>query len=170
MAEVMTAGHIAPAGGGFEPQRVFNWKLTLPGLTDPEVITLSIESIRMPQISTAVIKQRYLNEDVKVSGGASVGDNQIVVRDYVDRPVFKVLNEWMEQVHNPVTGAIGFASDYKKQGVIRLLDPKGNTVRTIIAKGMWPNSLTAAELNYATDTGDMKITLSLQVDKYEFNL
>ena len=163
----MSAGFLAPQGGGFEPQRVFNWVLVIPGLEDTDLIRLSVEKVQMPGLSTAVMQMRYMNENVKVSGGASVGANSVTCRDFIDRPTFKVLNTWMEQVHDPKTGNIGYASDYKKQGTIQLVDTKGNVIKTVIAKGMWPSNMSFSELNYETDSGQIKITLTLQVDKYE---
>lgn len=166
----MSAGHLAPAGGGFEPQRVFNWVLVLPGVNDPELIRLSVEKVQMPKLSTAVMQLRYMNENVKVSGGASVDANNIVCRDFVDRKVLATLNQWVEQVHNPATGSIGYASDYKKQATIQLLDPKGEVMRSVTAKGVWPSSLSFSDLDYNADTGEVKITLVLQVDKYAMSL
>lgn len=166
----MSASHLAPAGGGFEPQRVFNWVLVLPGIDDPELIRLSVEKVQMPKLSTAVMHLRYMNEDVKVSGGASVDSNNIVCRDFVDRKVLATLNKWVEQVHDPATGNIGYASDYKKQATIQLLDPKGEVQRSVTAKGVWPSSLSFSDLDYNTDNGEVKITLVLQVDKYAMAL
>ena len=166
MAYDMTAGHLAPAGGGYEPQRVFNWVLVLTGVSDPELIRLSIEKVQMPRLSTAVMHLRYMNEDVKVSGGASVDSNTIVCRDFVDRQTLAVLNAWMEQVHDPLTGKIGYASEYKKQGTIMLLDPHGEALRQVTAQGVWPSSISFSDLDYNVDTGEVKVTLTLQVDKY----
>ena len=170
MVDNMTAGHLASAGGGFEPQRVFNWVLILPGVGDPELIKLSVEKVQLPRLSTAVMHMRYMNEDVKVSGGASVDSNSIVCRDFVDRAVLKQLNDWMAQVHDPVTGKIGYASEYKKQATIQLIDPKGEVKRSVTAKGVWPSSISFSDLDYNTDTGEVKVTLTLQVDKYTMNL
>jgi len=170
MAYNMTAGHLAPAGGGFEPQRVFNWVLILPGVDDPELIRLACERVQLPRLSTAVMHLRYMNEDVKVSGGASVDSNTIVVRDFVDRKVLATLNAWMEQVHDPATGNIGYASQYKKQATVQLLDPAGEVKRQATAKGIWPSSMNFTDLDYNADTGEVKITLVLQVDKWKMEL
>jgi len=163
----MTAGHLGAPAGGFEPQRTFNWVLILPGTRDPELIRLSVESVALPSIGTAQIHLRYMNEDIKVSGGASVDANSITVRDFVDRQTFAVLNAWMNEVHDPATGNIGYASDYKKQGTLQLVDPKGEVKRQIIAKGVWPSKLTASNLDYNNDSGVVKISLQLSVDKYD---
>lgn len=170
MAVGVGAGHIAPAGGGFEPQRVFNWTLLIPGLDDSELIRLSAERVQLPKISTAVMHVRYMNEDVKVSGGASVEANSITCRDWVDRKTLATLNKWMEQVHNPADGKIGYASDYKRQITIQLVDSKGEIKRSVTGKGVWPSSLSFSDLEMGTDQGQVKISMTLQVDRYTMNL
>lgn len=168
MASVnMTAGHLGSPAGGFEPQRSFNWVLILPGVKDPELIRLSVERTGLPSIGTAVIHMRYMNEDIKVSGGASVDANSITVRDFVDRQTYATLYAWTAQVHDPQTGQIGYAADYKKQGTLQLVDPKGEVKRQIIVKGVWPSKITATDLDHNSDSGIVKINLQLSVDKYD---
>jgi len=170
MAVSMVASHLGSPAGGFEPQRAFNWVLVLPGTNDPELIRLSVERVGLPSIGTAVIHMRYMNEDIKVSGGASVDANSITVRDFVDRQTFATLNTWMEEVHNPASGSIGYAANYKKQGTVQLVDPSGEVKRQVIAKGIWPSKLSAVDLDYNADQALVKITMQLQVDKYEIQL
>lgn len=165
----VSAGHLAPAGGGFEPQRSFNWTVIIPGIDDPELIRLSAERVGMPNISTGVMLLRYQNENVKVSGTAVVAANSIVCRDFVDRKTLATLNKWMEQVHDPATGAIGYASEYKKSATLQLIDVHGDVKRQVTAKGCWPSGLQFTELSYESDD-IVKITMTLQVDKYLMEL
>jgi hypothetical protein len=171
----MTASHIAPGGGvvTFEPQRTFNWILLLSGAglfsggDAIDLLRLSVVNVQLPRISTQVLTLRYMNENVKASGSAIVDANSITVRDFVDKNTFAMLNRWMEEVHNPVTGNIGYAANYKKQGSLLLVGPDGEREREIILKGIWPNALQAAELSYESE-GTVNIQMSLQVDKYDF--
>lgn len=170
MAVSMVATHLGSPAGGFEPQRSYNWILILPGLNDPELIRLSVEKVSLPSIGTAVIHLRYMNEDIKVSGGASVDANAFTVRDFVDRQTYSNLNAWMEEVHDPASGKIGYASTYKKQGTLQLVDPQGEVKRQVIAKGVWPSKISATDLDYTSDNGIVKINMQIQVDKYEMQL
>lgn len=172
----MTAGHIAPGGGivTFEPQRTFNWILLLSGVGSfsggeaVDLLRLSVLSVQLPRISTNVLVMRYMNENVKVSGSAVVDANSITVRDFVDKNTFALLNRWMEEVHDPITGNIGYAANYKKQGSLLLVGPDGEREREIKLLGVWPNSLSASELSHESE-GDVKVQMSLQVDKYDFS-
>lgn len=171
------AHHLAPGGGSvtFEPQRAFNWVLVLTGIgafsgqDDVDLVRLSVESVSFPEFSTAKIPLRYLNEDVKVSGGASVADNNITVRDFVDKNLFRVLNKWMEEVHDPVSGKIGYAANYKKTGSLYLVGPDGEREREVRMKGVWPTSLTASPLSYESVDQVVKIAMTLSVDKYDLS-
>lgn len=161
-----SADHLAPQGGGFEPQRAFNWTAIIPGLGDTELIRLAIVEMALPQYSTAEIHMRFLNEDVKVSGGASVGNNYVRVRDFVDKPTYRLMDAWMNQVHDPKTGRIGFASEYKKQMSLMLLDPHGDPVRSIDCRGVWPSRIEGTPLRYESDTEVVVLSLTLCIDKY----
>jgi len=169
MSISMSAGHLAPSSGGFEAQRSFNWTLILPGVSDPELVRLAVEKIQMPRVSNSVIRLRYQNQDRKLAGGASVDANAITVRDFVDKPVLKVLSDWRKQVHDMQTGIIGYASDYKKNATVQLLDPKGEVKRSFTLEGVWPSQLSFTDLDYNSDSSEVKISMTLQVDTYKFN-
>jgi hypothetical protein len=170
MAISMSSGHLAPSSGGFEPQRAFNWTLILPGVSDPELVRLAVEKIQMPRVSNSVIRLRYMNTDRKVAGGASVDANAITVRDFVDKPVLKVLSDWRKQVHDMgASEIIGYASDYKKNATVQLVDPKGEVKRSYTLMGVWPSQLSFTDLDYNSDSSEVKISMTLQVDTYKFN-
>lgn len=168
MAIEVSAKHILSADGGFEVQRAFNWALILPGLgIGSEVIRLSVESVRGFNTSNAVIDVRYQNESRKAAGGVSVGTNAISIRDYVDQDVLGILYSWRKLVHNPETGIIGYASDYKRQAVLQLLDSKGEVKRSLVLMGCWPSDLTTQDLSYNSTTQQWHISMTLQVDTYK---
>lgn len=171
----MSARHLAPQGGGYEPQRAFNWVLILSALdTIPnapansvDMVRLSVEKVQFPSFGTQVIQIRYMNENRKVAGGALVQGNQIVVRDFVDQQVFNALNAWMLAVHNVSTGAIGYASEYKRTASLQLTDPQGNIRGSIKCIGTWPSNFSAEQLDYESDSSLIKVNLTLQVDLYD---
>lgn len=169
----VSAGHLAPAGATtrFEPSRVYNYSLIIPGLGDgTELIRLSVESVSGFSTSNAVIDMRYQNESRKVAGGAIVGGISLVVRDFVDIPTGRILRDWRKQVHDPETGAIGFANEYKRNASLIMNDPKGGDVRQILLKGVWPSDLRMPNFTYTSQSETVKIQMSLQVDMYRLDL
>lgn len=161
MAE-MTAEHFNQD----EPLRVYNFYLEIAGQTS---LRMHVEQVRMPTFGVAVLRERFFNEDIKVAGAAVVGENQIVARDTVSNSCYNELISWSKDVHNPGSGAIGYAKDYKKQGFLILADPKGIEVKKITVKGIWPQQISGSELTYNTEAGDVKIQVIFQVDKYIFS-
>lgn len=161
MAE-MTAEHFNQD----EPLRVYNFYLEIAGQTS---LRMHVEQVRMPTFGVAVLRERFFNEDIKVAGAAVVGENQIVARDTVSNSCYNELISWSKDVHNPGSGAIGYAKDYKKQGFLILADPKGIEVKKITVKGIWPQQISGSELTYNTEAGDVKIQVVFQVDKYIFS-
>jgi hypothetical protein len=174
MAVDVSAAHLAPAGASirFEPSRIYNYSLIIPNLPGggTELIRLSVESVSGFQTNNAVIDMRYQNESRKVAGGAVVGGLRIVVRDFVDIPTGRILRDWRKQVHDPATGEIGFAYEYKRQAVLVMNDPKGGDVRQIILKGIWPSAFSMPEFTYNSTNGTVKIQMALEVDTYSLNL
>lgn len=130
------------------------------------MVRLSMLKAEMPKESVAVMKLRYQNEDVKVAGGASVGNNSITCRDFIDRSVLKILKNWQRQVHSWETGETGYASEYKKRAIVRLLDPHGEVIRFVTADGVWPSSITYTPLNYEAETGQVQVNITLEVDRW----
>ncbi len=175
MPVTVSAGHLAPGGGTtrYEPSRSYNYALLIPMLPgDPvgELIRLSVESVSGFNTNNAVIDMRYQNESRKVAGSAHVGNISIVVRDFVDTQTAAVLAAWRRLVHDPDTGEIGFASEYKRQGSLLMLDPKGGDTRSISLVGIWPSSFNTPEFSYTSTTGTVKITMNIIVDTYSLNL
>ena len=169
----VSASHLAPAGAStrFEPSRVYNYSLVIPGLGDgTELIRLSVESVSGFNTNNAVIDMRYQNESRKVAGSAHVGNISIVVRDFVDVRTGAILAEWRKQVHDPETGEIGFANEYKRNASLIMNDPKGGDVRQILLKGIWPSSFNTPEFTYNSTTGTVKISMNIIVDMYRLDL
>ncbi len=169
---VMSANHLAPSTGGFEPQRAFNYTFELEfkdwSEEEKKNITLSVESVDFPRYGTQVIPFRWMNEVRKVAGGATVQQMQVTIRDFVDINTYGLLDKWMNAVHSSVNGTIGMASRYKSRGHLNLFTPEGRDRSTgdgIVCDGVWPSEFSATKADYEQDTTLIKITLVLQVDK-----
>lgn len=160
----MSAAHIAPQGGGYEPQRQNNFEVQLYGVPGADVIVLSTQSFAPSGAKNDVITLGYLNEKIKVAGQGSWDDAQLTVRDMVDQQTFASLMEWQKMVQDPITGFIGFASQYKKQGDVILMAPDGSVERKFKMIGVWPTSVKGAQLQH-DQSGQYTVTVSLSIDK-----
>ena len=160
----MGAAHLAPQGGGYEPQRKYDFELELYGVPGQEVIKLSCESFDPPAATNDPIELGYLNEVVKVAGQAKWSTGAVVVRDMVDQPVFSSIMQWKKQVHDPETGNTGLASTYKKQGELVLIGPDGSAEKRYKMLGIWPQEVKAEQVSNM-DSNLFKINITLSCDK-----
>jgi|ERR1035437_1306217 hypothetical protein len=161
----MGAAHLAPQGGGYEPQRKFDFELQLYGVPGQEVIKLAVEKFTPPGATNEVIELPYLNEVVKVAGQGKWDNAEVVVRDMVDQPVFSSLMAWKKLVQDPETGNIGLASTYKKSGDLVLIGPDGADEKHYQMIGLWPSVVKGEQLDAAGGTTVFTIAMTLSCDK-----
>lgn len=159
----ITAGHIAPQGGGFEPQRTYDFDVELYGVPGAGDIELSVQSSNIPTPEVGAIEINMGAERRKVAGQANVPDGEIVVVDYIDRAILSSLLEWQRLVYDPDTGLLGLASSYKKEGAIVMVGPDGQSQRIYRLKGVWPTRVSPDNLDY-TNESVLTVTMSLSID------
>jgi hypothetical protein len=148
---IVTAKHLAPGQGGkFEPQRNFDWQLDLqiPGGYE---IKMSVSSVTGITESNEPIELHYGNEVQYVAGKARFEAGQLVVRDMVDVDVNGKISEWRKLVYSAQSGAIQYASNYKRNGTLLLLDPTGAERASWNVVGLWPQSVNYGQLDYESN-------------------
>jgi hypothetical protein len=160
----MSAAHLAPQGGGFEPQRSNNFEIQLYGVPGQDLLVLSTSAFTPSTGKNNPIDLGYLNEKIKVAGQGTWDDAQLTVRDFVDQQTYASLMAWRKMVQDPATGFIGFASTYKKQGDVILLAPDGSVERKFKLVGVWPIDVKGASLSMDTAAA-YTVTVTLSVDK-----
>lgn len=161
----MSAAKLASGGGGYEPQRAYNFEIDITGFPgDTEALKFAIQNFTPPGANNDPIDLPYLNEVVYVAGQGRWDTADVMVRDFVDKTVYKDLTEWKKLVHDPQSGNIGFASDYKKEGDVYLIDPKGGGDRLYHMVGLWPTTLRGDSLDYGAGSV-YNISMTLSVDR-----
>lgn len=162
-SKTLGASHLASAG--WEIQRKNNFILSIPGVGESEqLLTLAVVSCALPTESNEVITLNYNNTNVKVAGPANTEGGSLVVRDYLQKDMELVLDNWRKEVWNKDTDAIGFAANYKRQARVIQYAPDGSYERTWKIEGLWPSSIAYGDLS--NDDGGVKtINVTLQYDK-----
>ena len=168
---------LAHQGGGYQPQRKDNFAVIITGISNVDVVTLSVAGFTIPELAIQQGKVKHFNETTFYAGSRTptTGGTMTVV-DYIDKDVLKQLAQWAKQVYDQNTGAIGWAADYKKRGEVLLLPPgiQGTTPGAVNAAstrkwtldGVWPMSLKYDELSMDDDgTTPAKISLTLSIDR-----
>ena len=162
----ISANHLAPgvSPGQFEPQRVSNFLLLImppalvnyggaQGRSAQQVLALSVVDFPMPEETTNRIELHYGNEVRYVAGKTTYSEEMLHVVDYVDEPVAEILYGWRRLVYNPgetarsgafsflPAGGVGYASQYKRDGIIQWRDPQGQLSRSWKLIGLWPDKI-----------------------------
>lgn len=136
-----------------EPLRVNQWELSIPFIGDD--IHLWCNGAALPEQSVDKMTIRHFNQLANVAGQTQTEDGSVTVRDIVTPDVYDRFYRWWLLVYNPESGAIGFASEYKKRGFATRFDSKGNPVRTYELINLWPTKVPAGDFNYDSSDGVM---------------
>jgi len=178
----LDASHLGTYGSKqtFEPQRQNNSLLFLTGLPallsaggfaanqDAEsIIALSIDSFPAPKYSNNIIEVPYNNMRVKFAGSMMFEDMDVQLKDFVDSDTAKLLHQWRLCCSNPVNGAVGFAREYKLNGVfVALYPPDGRPdyFRYFQLDGVWLSRLDQGDIDHASDDY-LRIIATLTCDR-----
>lgn len=149
----------------YEPQRSFNFIVQFTGLgTNGSTIMLSTQSFPLPTESSSVQTVNNGNTQVKYAGQVTWSSGSLVLRDYIDLDTELAIVNWRQQVYNPRNDAVGWAVNYKKEGIITEVAPDGAYGRTWIMEGCWPSDADFGNLDSTSDS-IKTLTLTIQYDK-----
>lgn len=147
-----------------EPMRNNNFEVTIPSLANGDNFTLSVASYSAPQINVSTINVSYANSKVKFAGLPEFPDSTIVLNDYISMDTQDTIMAWHDMVYDPLTDEIGYAKDYKKDGILTEYTAKGDFVRQWILQGCWPSQISLGDFNQ--EGGSVRqITVTLTYDK-----
>lgn len=160
----LSAQHIAPSSGGFEPQRAYDFFVELYNLDGSDTIRLAVKDAFFPNGENGVIEINYFAENRKVAGKMTFPNGTITCHDYADENIAGKLLAWRTLVHDVNTGAQGYATEYKKEASIVMVDVKGQRERVFNLKGVWPASVTGSQLSYDAQ-GALEVSINLVYDQ-----
>lgn len=128
---------------------------------------LTAQDVTLPRYELEAVEVYHYNDRVKVASRPNVGDVRLDLLDTVSPDIVGELWAWFNQVYNPATGDMGYASDYKKQGKIYLYDANKVLIRTWSMEGIWPKNSPTPDESYQYTAGQeiVKISMTLSVDR-----
>lgn len=144
-------------------RRTNNFILTIAGINPDQNLDLVIRRAFLPRVSLNPLDIRRGNDSIKLAGVASWQGGQITILDTLSRKELDAVLEWFNQTYDTETGAIGLASEYKKDGTITEYASNGRMVRQWTVNNMWISELNLGELSMADGT-EKEIQLTIQID------
>ena len=128
-------------------------------------LTLLVKSFPLPSESTEVVPIDHFNQQIKLAGKTTFDGGSLVIHDAItpDKDVELMFRQWRNMVYNASQGTVGYAADYKTDGIVTEYSPNGETYRQWYLVGCWPNQVNYGELDYETG-GYKDITATITYD------
>lgn len=123
-----------------------------------------VESASRPQIAIAPVEIQFLNTSTYVAGRFNWNAISVVFRDPIGPSAAQALMEWVRLHAESVTGRMGYASGYKKDIDLEMLDPTGVVVEKWILYGTFLTDVNFNNLSYSDD-GIANINATLRMDR-----
>lgn len=142
----------------FEPKRKFRWLLQIDGI-DAYVL----KTAARPQATFEETVVDYINTKRYLSGKMAWNPIAVTMHDPVAPSAAQKIMDWLRLNYEPLTGRMGYATFYKKDITLKLLDPQGTVVELWDIKGAWPQDINWGDLDYAS-SDNVEISFSLRFD------
>lgn len=123
-----------------------------------------VESAARPQIAINPVEIQFLNTSTYVAGRFNWNPISVVFRDPIGPSAAQALMEWVRLHAESVTGRMGYASGYKKDIDLEMLDPTGVVVEKWILYGTFLTDVNFNNLAYSDD-GVANINATLRMDR-----
>lgn len=142
----------------YEPKRKFRWVLQIDGID-----AFVMKTASRPQQTFEETVVDYINTKRYLSGKASWNPIPCAMHDPIAPSAAQKIMDWLRLNYEPLTGRMGYASFYKKDISLKLLDPQGTVVELWDITGAWPQDVNFGDLDYAT-SDPAEITYVLRFD------
>ncbi len=140
-----------------------NFVVHITDITEGNHLDLVIQNFPIPKVELSVIEVRHGNDALKFAGQATWTGGELRVIDTLSRDELDALLGWYEQTYNPNTGAIGLASEYKKNGYVSEFASDGRYIRSWPINGIWLSNLNPGDLD-AGNAEAKYLSFTVQVD------
>jgi len=142
----------------YEPKRKFRFILEIDGID-----AFTVESTARPHLSFDTVEIHYINARRYLAGKMAWATIGLTLNDPIAPSAAQKVMQWVNLAYEAITGRAGYASFYKKDIVLKMLDPIGDVVERWTLKGTWITDADFTDLNYTT-SDVAQVTLTLQYD------
>jgi len=145
-----------------QPLKKNNWVFqfsAIPGNDgdQPEALAFVAKSCDAPEFSTNNdVEIKRMNETMKFAGTPQWNDINCTFYDFIrnsntnELSAGDILYNWSCMVYNPLTGQMGYKTQYATSATLAQLDPAGNIVRAWNIFGIWPSKVNYGSMDYTS--------------------
>lgn len=155
-AEILEVGQLL--ANTYEPKRKFRWILQIDGLD-----AFVMKTAARPQATFEETVIDYINAKRYVAGKMAWNPINVTMHDPVAPSAAQKIMNWLRRNYEPLTGRMGYATLYKQNLALKVLDPQGTVVELWDLTGAWPQDINWGDLDYAS-SDDVEISFTLRFD------
>lgn len=160
-----------------QPMKKNNWIFqfsAIPGNDDkqPEALALVAKTCNAPTITFADTTVNRMNEIYKFAGNPTWNDISCTFYDFIrnggsgqnELSAGDILYNWSCMIYNPLTGQMGYKTQYATSATLAQIDPAGNIIRAWNMFGIYPSVVNFGDgLDYSAGDACM-ITATFKYD------
>jgi hypothetical protein len=148
----------------YEPKRKFRWLMEIDGI---DAFTLKTGARPQKTFEETVID--FINTKRYVSGKMAYSPLNITLQDPIAPSAAQKVMNWVRLNYEVITGRMGYASFYKKNFSIKVLDPQGAVVEQWDIAGAWVQDVNFGDLDYASsDNAEVSIVVRFDTAIHQF--
>jgi len=156
MAETLSVTDMLPTK--FEPLQKRRFVFAIEGID-----SFLIKSGKRPSTSTSTIEVPWINSTRYLAGKTKFESIDVTLHDPIAPSGAQQVMEWVRSCFESVSGRGGYADFYKRDIVIKVLDPVLNVINRWEIRGAFITSANFGE--FAHESAEMQeITLTLEYD------
>lgn len=139
----------------FEPKRKFRWTMEIDGID-----AFTLKTGARPQLTFEETVIDFINTKRYVAGKQAYSPLNITLQDPIAPSAAQKVMDWVRLAYEVITGRMGYASMYKKNFSLKMLDPQGAVIEQWDITGAWIQDFNGGELDYASsDNAEISIVV-----------
>lgn len=149
---------LRPIPVDLEPKRKNRFVLEFPA--DLDFAEWMVQTASRPAMNINVTEIDYMNTKTYVAGKVEFETMDITFIDVIGPSTSQKIMTWIRQTFDSATGRMGYATNYKKNLTLKLLDPAGEEVEKWVIYGAFVINANFNDLDHSSDElTDVTITL-----------
>lgn len=157
-----------------EPLRKNRWVLqfaSIPGASNGDEATelaFVAHTSNAPTLTMTPVEYNRLNEKFYTAGRPVWNDLSMSFYDFIrsgaNKSAGDIIYSWTNKIYNPLTGQMGYKSQYTTSATLAQLDPEGTVIRAWNLFHVWPSTTNFGDGLSADDDGLLDIQVTFKYD------
>lgn len=161
-----TDNMLRPVPIDLEPKRKNRWYIEFP--VDLDIAEWAVQTAGRPKMEVGETEIDFMNTKTYIAGKAIWQPIDIEFIDVIGPSTGQKIMDWIRQCIEFSTGRMGYAVSYKKNLVLKMLDPAGQTVEKWTLEGAFITNADFGDLDMADD-GLATIRVTIRFDRAIMN-